>query len=200
MNTKFYDLLGVVLRPAYALMFPGSKVTGAENIPDEGGLIICPNHIHWNDCLYLAAKVRNRRITYLSKVEAMNNKFTNWLLGEKGLGAIPVHRGESDLAAVRACLQAVKDGETLGIFPQGTRSKDNTPTPMLNGVSMIAMRAGVPIIPIYIDGPYRLFKRVDVRIGKPVDISDLGRRADTNTLNEITKRLETAIWGMRNEK
>lgn len=197
MNTKFYDLLGVILRPAYKVIFPGSKVTGAENIPDEGGVVVCANHIHWNDCLYLAAKVRNRRITYLCKIEAMNNWFTKWLLGEKGLGAISVHRGESDLAAVRQCLQTVKDGDVLGIFPQGTRSRDNTPTPMLNGVSMIAMRAGAPIIPIYIDGPYRLFKRVDVRIGKPIDISDLGRKADAATLSEITRRIETAIWSQQ---
>ena len=197
MNTKFYDFLGVVLRPAYKVIFPGSKVTGAENIPDDGGVVVCANHIHWNDCLYLAAKVRNRRITYLSKIEAMNNWFTRWLLGEKGLGAISVRRGESDLAAVRQCLQTVKDGDVLGIFPQGTRSRDNTPTPMLNGVSMIAMRANAPIIPIYIDGPYRLFKRVDVRIGKPVDISDLGRKADAATLTEITRRIETAIWSQQ---
>lgn len=199
MNTKFYDTLGVILRPAYKLFFPGSKVTGAENIPDEGGVIVCSNHIHWNDCLYLAAKIRNRRITYLSKAEAMDNRFTQWLLGEKGLGAISVRRGESDLAAVRLCLQTVKEGNTLGIFPQGTRSKDNTPTPMLNGVSMIAMRAGVPIIPIYIDGPYRLFKRVDVRIGKPVDISDLGRKADAATMNAVTERIANAIWSQRDK-
>jgi len=198
MNTKFYDTLGVVLRPAYKLIFPGSKVTGAENIPSEGGIVICANHIHWNDCLYLAAKIRNRRITYLSKVEAMNNWFTRWLLGEKGLGAIAIHRGEADLTAVRACLQTVKDGDALGIFPQGTRSRDNTPTPMLNGVSMIAMRANAPIIPIYIDGPYRLFKRVDVRVGAPIDISDLGRRADAATLTAITDRIAGAIWGMKN--
>lgn len=200
MNIKFYDTLGLVLRPAYKLLFPGSRVTGAENIPDEGGVVICSNHIHWNDCLYLAAKIKNRRITYMCKVEAMNNKFTNWLLGEKGLGAIPVHRGESDLTAVRTSLQTVKNGDVLGIFPQGTRSKDNTPTPMLNGVSMIAMRAGAPIIPIYIDGPYRLFRRVDVRIGKPIDISDLGRRADAATLTAATDRIASAIWGMREEK
>lgn len=198
MNIRFYDTLGRVLRPAYKLIFPGSRVTGEENIPAEGGIVICSNHIHWNDCLYLAAKVRTRRITYLSKAEAMSNRFTRWLLGEKGLGAISVNRGESDLAAMRACLQTVKDGNALGIFPQGTRSRDNTPTPMLNGVSMIAMRAGVPIIPIYIDGPYRLFKRIDVRIGKPVDISDLGRRADAATLNAVTERIAASIWSQAN--
>ena len=194
MNTKFYDFLGIVLRPAYKVLFPGSKVTGLENIPTEGGFIICANHIHWNDCLYLAAKIRPRRITYLSNAEVFSNKLFSLVLGEKGLGAIPIHRGEADLAAVRACLQTVKDGNVLGIFPQGTRSRDNTPTPMLNGVSMIAMRAGAPIIPVYMDGPYRLFKRMDIRIGKPVDISDLGRKFDAATLDEVTRRISTSIF------
>jgi len=197
MNTRFYDLLGVVLRPAYKLIFPFSRVTGEENIPDEGGFIICANHIHWNDCLYLAAKVRARRITYICKAEVFSNKLYSLVVGEKGLGAIPIHRGEADLTAMRAALKVVADGDALGIFPQGTRSKDNTPTPMLNGVSMIALRAKAPIIPVYIDGPYRPFKRVDVRIGKPVTIDDLGRRPDAATMNAITERIANAIWGMR---
>ena len=199
MNTKFYDLLGVVLRPAYRLLFPGSKVTGEENIPADGGFIICANHIHWNDCLYLAAKVRARRITYICKAEVFSNKLYSLVEGEKGLGAIPIHRGEADLTAMRAALKVVADGDVLGIFPQGTRSRDNTPTPMLNGVSMIALRAKAPIIPVYIDGPYRPFRRIDVRIGKPIDISDLGRRPDAATMNAITERIAAAIWGMKNE-
>ena len=170
------------------------QITGQENIPAEGGFIICANHIHWNDCLYLAAKIRPRRITYIAKAEVFANKLFSLVLGEKGLGAIPIHRGEADLTAMRAALKVVADGDALGIFPQGTRSRDNTPTPMLNGVSMIALRAKAPIIPVYIDGPYRLFKRIDVRIGAPVDISDLGRRPDAATMNAITDRIATAIW------
>ncbi len=197
MNTRFYDALGVVLRPAYKLLWPGSKVTGLENIPAEGGFVLCANHIHWNDCLYLSAKIRSRRITYLAKAELFGKKLFNLILGEKGLGAIPIHRGEADLAAIRASMATVKAGDALGIFPQGTRSKDNTPTPMLNGVSMIAIRAAAPIIPVYIDGPYKLFHKIDVRIGQPIDISDLGRKFDSATLTEVTHRIESAIWGMR---
>lgn len=196
MNTKFYDFLKVVLPPIYNVILP-SKVTGLENVPTEGGMIMCANHIHWNDCLFLAARIPVRRFIYLAKAEVFSNKLFKLVLGEKGLGAIPINRGQADLAAIRAALKVVADGDALGIFPQGTRSRDNTPTPMLNGVSMIAMRANVPIIPVYIDGPYRLFRRADVRIGKPIDISDLGRKFDAETLSEVTRRIETAIWGMR---
>ena len=95
---------------------------------------------------------------------------------------------------MRKALKVIADGHGLGIFPQGTRSRDNTPTPMLNGVSMIAVRAKVPIMPVYIDGPYRLFHHVDVTVGAPVDISDLGNRYDSATLTEVTSRISSAIW------
>ena len=106
-------------------------------------------------------------------------------------------RGHADLAAVRAALKAVKDGNILGIFPQGTRSKDNTPTPMLNGASMFAMRGGVPVIPAYMDGPYRLFRRTAVRFGAPIDMNAFGKRCDSATLTEVTRHIESAIWALR---
>lgn len=196
MNTKLYDRLGVIVRPLYKLLWPRSRVTGLENIPSEGGVILCCNHMHWNDCIYLAAKVEHRKISYLAKSELFSHKLLGKLIGENGLGAIAIHRGESDLAAMRASMNALKEGKVLGIFPQGTRSKDNTPTPLLNGVSMIALRSNAPIIPVYIDGPYKLFHRVDLRVGKPVEIADLGKRPDAATMNAITERIANAIWGM----
>ncbi len=199
MNRKFYDTLSVILRPYYSLFWP-SKVTGMENIPDEGGFIMCANHMHWRDPLFLAVRLRKRHYTYLAKAELYKNKIAALVLGEKGLGGIPINRGQSDLNAIRQALRTVADGHGLGIFPQGTRSPDNTPTPMLNGASMIAVRAGVPIIPVYLDGPYRRFRRVNVTVGKPVDISDLGKRYDANTLTEVTHRIENAIWSLREEK
>ena len=193
MNTKFYDILGKFVVPFYKLFRP-ANVTGRENIPAEGGFVICANHMHWRDPLYLAAHVLPRRVHYLAKAELFQNKLLNRIIGDKGLGAIPINRGQADLSAIRMSLKTVADGHVLGIFPQGTRSKDNSPTPLLNGVSMIAMRAGAPIIPVYMDGPYRLFRRMDIRIGKPVDISDLGRKFDAATLDEITRRISTSIF------
>lgn len=194
MNIKFYDNMAKIARPLCKILFPRSKVIGLENVPAEGGVVICANHCHWFDCVYLGSKIESRRITYLSKAEAMEHPVTKHFLGEKGLGAIPIHRGEADLSAVRSCMQVVKNGDALGIFPQGTRSRDNSPTPMLNGVSMIAVRAAAPIIPVYIDGPYRLFRPVSMHIGAPVDISDLGRKVDSATLTEVTNRIASAIW------
>lgn len=196
MNKPFYDNLRRFLTPFYSLLWP-SKVTGAEHIPQEGGFILCANHAHARDCLYLAVRLPKRRYTYLGKAELFQNPIAKLVIGEKGLGAIPISRGNADLGAIRVALKIIADGHGLGIFPQGTRSRDNSPTPMLNGVSMIAIRAGVPIIPVYIDAPYRLFRSVDVSVGAPIDISDLGKKYDANTMSEVTHRIEKSIWSMR---
>ena len=112
-------------------------------------------------------------------------------------GGFPVDRGHSDLNAVRTALNVIREGQGLGMFPQGTRSRDNTPTPMLSGASMIALRAGAPVIPTYIDGPYRLFRKTRVSFGKPVDLSDFGRRVDSQTLDAATRRIEAAVWSLK---
>ena len=196
MNVRFYRAVVAVLRPVYAVIHP-SKVTGLENIPEEGGCVVCANHLHWRDPVILAVKLHKRRYTFLGKAEAFKNPLVNLILGEKGIGGIPIRRGESDLNAIRLALKAIADGEALAIFPQGTRSRDNTPTPMLTGTSMIALRAKVPVIPVYIDGPYRFFRRTDVRVGKPIDLTTFGRKVDAETLAAATAKIEEAVWGLR---
>lgn len=196
MNTRFYDLGRHFLRPFYNLFWP-SKVTGEENIPDEGGFILCANHVHMRDPLFLAVRLPKRHFTFLAKAELFKNPILGFLIGDKGLGAIPINRGHSDLGAIREALKTIANGHGLGIFPQGTRSRDNTPTPMLTGTALIAIRANVPVLPVYIDAPYRRFHHVDIRVGKPIDLSDLGRRCDSATMEEVTHRIEKAVWELK---
>jgi 1-acyl-sn-glycerol-3-phosphate acyltransferase len=173
-------------------------IKGIENIPMEGGMVVCANHISLTDPVGIAAAFP-RQLTFLAKAELFRIPILRSLI--RAFGAHPLDR-RGDISAMKKAISMAAEGAPVLIFPQGTRHQGKNPrdTAIKSGAGMIAMRAGAPIIPIYIDGPYRLFRKVDVRIGKPVDISDLGRRADTNTLNEITKRLETAIWSMRDAK
>lgn len=182
------------MRVVYNVIYP-VKVEGLENIPAEGGCVLCANHLSARDPIYIAVRVRNRHIRFMAKAELF--KFKPLAAIIRGLMAFPVDRGHNDLNAVRTALKVIADGHILGLFPQGTRSRDNTPTPMLNGVSMIALRAGKPVIPAYIGGPYRLFRRTLLRFGKPVDLSDFGRRMDGETLNAATHRIEEAVWGLK---
>ena len=196
MGKKFYNFCWVALRPVFDLIYP-RKVTGLENLPDEGGFVLCINHCSALDPLFVSSRIpRKRRMYFMAKKELFENKLLRPFV--VGLGGIPVDRGHADLTAIRTSMKVLKDGYGLGIFPQGTRSKDNTPTPMLPGAAMIALRGGVPVIPAYIDGPYRLFHHVDVRFGAPLDLTDFGKRCDSATLVQATARIEEAIWALRN--
>ena len=196
MSKGFYHFWCGAARAFYNVFLPAS-VEGLENLPDEGAYIVCANHLHARDPFYLAVRVRNRMLHFMAKVELFKFKPVAAFL--RGLEAFPVDRGHNDLNAVRTALKLLSEGHVLGLFPQGTRSRDNSRTPMLTGVSMIALRAGKPVIPVYIGGPYRLFRRTPVRIGKPVDFSGLGRRVDNETLVAATKRIEDAVWAMKEE-
>ena len=195
MGRNFYRLVHTVFKPVFGFCYL-KKAVGLENLPEEGAFVLCANHLSALDPICISARLPGKvDLAFLAKKELFENKFLKLLID--ALGAIPVDRGGADIAAIRASMQALKDGKCLLIFPQGTRSKDNTPTPMLSGASMIALRGGVPVVPCYIDGPYKLFRPIEIRFGKPIDFSDFGRKCDAATLEEATRRIEAAIWGMK---
>ena len=194
MSKGFYRFMCAVMRPAYAVLYP-AKVDGLENIPREGAFILCCNHISARDPFYLAIREKRRYFHFMAKAELFRNKLAGAVM--RGLDAFPVNRGNSDLAAMRTAMGLLKDGHGLGIFPQGTRSPDNAPTPMLDGVSMIALRSGAPVIPAYIGGPYRPFRRIQLSFGAPVSFEGLPRRVDSDTLAQATRRIEAAVWGLK---
>lgn len=86
------------------------------------------------------------------------------------LHAFPVKRDTADRRAIRTALEVVKNGDLLGLFPEGTRSKTGELLPPQPGIGLIAQKSGSPVIPIAIIGPYRLFKPIKVIIGKPVEL------------------------------
>ena len=193
MNTKLYRFLQIVLSIVYGIFLPW-KFSGIENLPREGGIIVSSNHIHARDPFYIAAHLP-RHIYFMAKVELFQVKIVGWFL--KTVGAFPVNRGQSDLNAIRTSFRILKEGHALGIFPQGTRSRDNEHTQMAGGVALIALRANVPVVPVYIDGPYRPFRRTPVIVGKPVDLTDFGRKCDSETIAKATERIDKAIWSLK---
>lgn len=197
MNGFLFKLVRGILTPVYAVLFP-HRVDGAEYLPGEGGFVLCVNHVHARDPFFVATTIpRGRRMFFMAKKELFRSRLVGGFI--RALGAFPVDRGHADLSSIRTSLQIVKGGDGLVIFPQGTRSRDNTPTPFLAGASMIALRAGVPVIPCYIDGPYRLFRRTDVRYGAPADLTAYGMRCDQTTLEAATKQIENAVWSLRTD-
>ena len=147
-------------------LFLRVHISGKENIPEDGPLIVASNHVTALDMVFLEYKIK-RRILWMAKAELFKNKFVGWIL--RKLGAFPVHRGTVDVSAAKTVLDLLEEGKTVGIFPQGTRSKDQeNPLKARYGVARFAAESGVPVLPVSIFGDFRIFGHVYVHYGKPV--------------------------------
>ena len=150
--------------------------TGLENIPKEGGVILCPNHIHALDVISVAA-VSPRQITFIAKKELFSVPVLGRLI--KYLGAVKIDRGGMDVGAIRTSVDVAKGGSVVAIFPQGHRypGVDPSTTPIKNGVAMIAYHSGCDVVPVYIKtkkAKYSLFRKIGVSFGAPIKNEALG--------------------------
>ncbi len=144
---------------------------GRENLMEQGPCIMIGNHSSWMDPVIMAAPVRKTDITFLGKKELVKSKLAHHIL--TNMHMIIVDRHNSDMEAMRACTRALKEGEMLGIFPEGTRHHEGLMTELESGVALIALRANVPLIPVYITPKYRLFQVTHCYVGQPIDFADL---------------------------
>ena len=146
---------------------------GIENIPEDGGILFCSNHIGALDVIAIAA-CTNRQISFVAKKEL----FSIPLLGKliTVLGAIKIDRSGNDVGAIKASISAAENGGAVAIFPQGHRYPGINPatTPKRNGAALIAYRSGCDVIPVCIqmkNGKYGLFRKIDVVFGGKIENS-----------------------------
>jgi 1-acyl-sn-glycerol-3-phosphate acyltransferase len=131
----------------------------------------------------------------MAKKELFKIRLVGGVLREAG--AFPVDRGRADLSAIRESMRVLNGGGVLGIFPQGTRSAQNERTQMHGGAALLEQRSKAPVVPVYIDGPYRPFRRMNIYIGRPIDLSDFGTRSDGTTIGAVTGKIDGAIWALK---
>ena len=168
------------------------RLEGCENIPKDRNVILMGNHQFIFDPVTLAICDKSRQYHFMGKKELWNNKIVGWLWTE--VHGFPVDRGNYDMGAIRTAMNILKRGECLGIFPEGTRHKGPDMLPLLQGAAMIALRSKCDIVPIYIDGNYKLFKKIVVRVGKPVEMSDLlAGRVNKDTFDTLMGRVEESF-------
>jgi len=167
---RLHKLLEFFLR---YIFFPltGTKLYGCENIPKECGCIVYGNHIsNWDPFLmHYACLPRVPRL--MAKVELF--KIPVLRAAVKALKAFPVDRGHADTAAIRSACDTLKEGEILGIYPEGTRSKTGELGEFKQGTAMIASRADVPMVPMYVCGKYKLFGKTVAIVGEPFTMADI---------------------------
>ncbi len=178
-----YEFCCAVVRIYYKIFFR-SRIYGRENVPKSGGLLICVNHLSNNDAVLVGSNIK-RRLRFMAKKELFKVPLLNVIV--KKLGAFPIDRSISDIGAVRTALSILKGGDAMMIFPEGRRNKEFLPEKILPGAAMIAYKSNVPILPVYIDGKYKLFGRTDVYYGKPVSPEEIGEMLKNAAENPETK-------------
>lgn len=158
-----YCLLRIVFFPLYRL-----KVTGKENLPSSGGMLVCANHISLKDPIFVAfALGRKYPYAFMAKAELFRNPIMRFIMNR--VGAFPVNRGKADVRAIKTALWSLKNGKTLIIFPEGTRISVDAPeeADVKSGAGMLALRGEAPVVPVLVSDSTHLFGTVSITIGKP---------------------------------
>jgi 1-acyl-sn-glycerol-3-phosphate acyltransferase len=161
-------------------------------VPKTGGLVYAINHMHWID-IPLVGALSPRNIDFVAKVEAVRvpgiGRFLEWH------GTIAVRRGESDRVAVRKMLEAARTGRVVGLFVEGTRLKTGRPGTAQPGAAMVAIQAGVPVIPMAIYGTqfWKVgnFAPCTIAFGEPLRFDDLPKNG--RGYKEATVEIERRI-------
>ena len=190
------------------------RIEGAENIPRTGPAILVSNHISAGDT-YLVPALLRRRMTFPAKLELFHGKglkgrLLAWFL--RSVGQVPMDRsgGRASAGSMESVLQVLRDGELLGIYPEGTRSPDGRLYKGKTGVARLVLQAGVPVVPLAVIGtefvPSAIpkvptMKRPLVRIGRPLDFSAYARAGnDREVLRWVTDRIMDEVMQLSGQE
>jgi 1-acyl-sn-glycerol-3-phosphate acyltransferase len=182
-----YGLVKALLTPILRGLFK-VKVTGRENVPSEGAVILAANHQAFCDSLFIPL-VAGRRVSFVAKAEYFESARTAWFF--RAVGQIPMDRsgGAGSKKSLGEAAQLLSEGGCLGIYPEGTRSPDECLHKGRTGVARLALSAGCVVVPVGVRGTraiqpigsrlLRPFKSVEIAFGAPIDLAGrYGHRLD----------------------
>ena len=159
--------IGVILFKFIFKNFFKCKIVGVENIPSTKGVIIAANHISlWDPPLI--GTFLPRKINFMAKEELFDIPIIGYII--KRLNAFPVKRGTADRVAIKKAISLLKSGECLGLFPEGTRSKDGKLGEAEAGMALIAIKADVTVVPTAVIIKKNKFWGNEIKLifGKPI--------------------------------
>lgn len=155
LRRAWYAALQQVARVLFVAAF-GIRVYHRDRLPRRGGVLVISNHQSYLDPI-LAAVGMPRPFQPMARESLFRLAPFRWLI--RSLYAFPVRRGTADLGAVREALRRLKGGAVVLMFPEGTRTRDGSVGRLQGGPVTIAARAGVPILPLVIDGAFEAWPR-----------------------------------------
>jgi len=192
----WYDFLWAVCAVAGVFVFR-MRVRNAHFLPSEGGALILSNHQSNLDPMVVAVACR-RRLNFLARKNLFESAGFGRLI--ESLDAIPIDRDGSGLSGLKETLRRLKRGEAVLIFPEGTRSSDGAVAPLKPGFCALARRAGVPLVPLAIDGAFAAWPRwrkfprrstIAVEFGPPLWPAEVTALADEQIRAEVEARIRS---------
>lgn len=181
------------------------RAWGVNRIPSSGPLLIVSNHQSFLDPALIGLSSHKRQFHAMARSTLFRNPVFAWLI--RSLNAVPVERGESDIAAMRRCIDALSRGNALLVFPEGTRTLDGTTRRFATGTMLLIKRARPTVLPVAIEGAFeawpkgraapKLCGRIGVMFGEPIEadrLIDMGAPAALEHLRDTieTMRLDIA--------
>jgi 1-acyl-sn-glycerol-3-phosphate acyltransferase len=180
----YFVMKNVLLGPVLRLFFR-PEAENVEHIPRTGGAILASNHLSVSDSFFMSLVIPRRRVTFVAKLEYFAGKGVKGALKKwffTGTGQIPMDRtgGSTAQAALDTGIRLLREGNLMGIYPEGTRSPDGRLYKGKTGMARLALDAGVPIIPVAMFGTdvanpigSKMWKptKIRVKFGKPLDFS-----------------------------
>ena len=143
-----YHILQPVVR-CLIRIYHRARVEGLDRVPAEGPLILVGNHLSLLDPFYIGAFFP-RKIRFMAKKESFRHPVARFFL--EHFRAFPVDRGKADLTSLKTAIGVLRDGEVLGMFPEGGRRETAPMRELKQGAAYLALKTGTPIVPVYIEG------------------------------------------------
>lgn len=172
-NRAFYIIARIVLQPFFLVYFRLSR-QGRQNSRIKDGTIVAANHRSFLDPFVIGTCLPwNKPMNYVAKVELFEKRWQGYLLCR--VGAFPIRRGEADELAIETAEKVLERGGSICIFPEGTRIRKGSLGKAKRGVGRLALRSGVPVLPVAVSGSENVRRgwrirprKVDIRVGRPM--------------------------------
>ncbi len=191
-----------------ARAFFALEIEGAEHVPEDGAVILAPNHVSYVDPVVVAVSLR-RPVHFMAKQELFRNRAVARLL--RGVQVFPVARERVDPSSVKHTLSLLAAGHVVLMFPEGTRRDGQTLGPARSGIGVVAARSGAPVVPVFHWGSEKVlprgarwFRRVPLRVrfGPPLrfgagEAGGARDRADREAAEAFGRQLMEAIAALR---
>lgn len=201
----FYRVMRAIV-VGISVGYTRARVVGGHNIPKTGAFLLAPIH-RSNIDTPLAAAVTRRRLRFMGKDSIWKFAPIGWIIS--ALGAFPVTRGTADREALKRCISVLESGEPLVLFPEGTRQSGPVVHPLFDGAAYVAVKAGVPIIPVGIGGSEGVMpkgskmiypRKCVIVVGEPIMVpKDETGKVPRSAVKELTEALSRDLQRLFDE-